>query len=284
MSLLTNKVLFDLFGNSYYYSYCIEFILNCKFKLNKENVINTLIIAKKKIPMTDKELQEYCSNNLNSVINFNIKNEKESTLFLHHIIYSSSDLYKKIISYSKENNIILNINEQNNEGFYPLLYFCAIDEYFELLINYARDNKIVLEMNSQDKNGNNSYFHIIKNGFKNKLKFTLIYKITKLLFDYAKETNYILDLNKKDNEGNSLLLYVILNTDCIYRDFKIKLVQLIIDHASEFNIILEFCEKNNEGKSVISEAYNNYEIFKLLIEYAEKSNVVSDIFKYANIL
>jgi len=291
LSLLTNKVLFDLFGNSYYYSFCIEFILNCKFIINNENIINTLIIAKKRIPMTDKELQEYCSNNLNSVINFNIKYEDGSTLFLHYICHSSLVFLHKIMTYSSENNIILNLNEQNNEGIYPLLCHVTSSninvEYFELLINYARKNKIVLEMNKKNKYGNNAIFNLIKRGYEIKYVSTSyinrICKIIKLLFDYAKETNYILDINEKDYKGKFPLSYII-HIDWINVDIKKKLVQFIIDYASELNIVLELCEKNDAGEFIILEIFNNYEMLKLLFEYAEKLNIVSDIFKYANIL
>ena len=239
LSLLTNKVLFELFGKdySYKYGYCVDTILNYKFIASIESIINTLIIAKKKIPMTDKELQEYISsNNLKPpVINFNIKNEKGSTLFLHSFINCHSFyIISEIISYSEENNIILNLNEQNNEGFYPFLYniyYRDVVRRFELLINYARKNKIVLEMNRQDKNGNNAIFNSIKRIYENKYvhisnynetyitnKLNEIYKAIKLLFDYAKETNYILDLNEKDNEGNFPLLHISHNTDYIRKD------------------------------------------------------------------
>ena len=292
LSLLTDKVLFELFGN-YNYESCIETILNFKFITNKESIINTLIIAKKRIPMTDKELQKYVFNNLKPpVINFNIKNEEGNTLFLHHIIHTYSELYKKIISYSKENNIILNLNEQNNEGFNSLLYETYYGniynvEYFEFLINYAKKNKIVLEMNKKNKYGNNAIFNLIKRGYE-RYYFTsensTEYRLIELLFDYAKETNYIIDLNEKDNEGNFPLLYITHKTDCIYNKIKKKLVQLIIEYAFEFNIILELCEKNDTGEFTILKIFNDYDMLILLFEYAEKLNIISDIFKYANIL
>ena len=302
LSLLTNKVLFKLFGSKYcLYRTCKNIILNYKFTINKENIINTLIIAKKRIPMTDKELQEYFSNNLKPpVINFNIKNENGSTLFLHNILRCGLDFIHAIITYSNKNNIILNLNEQNNEGVYPLLYRIhdrSIIFYFELLIDHARKNKIVLEMNRQDKNGNNTILNLIKSEYEDKyvpisgfdityvtIKYNVVFKVFTLLFDYAKETNYILDLNAKDNDGNFPLSCISHHTNYFREDITKKLVHLIIDYASEFNIILELCEKNDEGELVILEIFNDCKMLKLLIEYAEKLNIVSDILKYANIL
>jgi len=294
-SLLTNKILFELFGY-YRYKSLLDVILNFKFTVNKESIIDTLVMAKTGIAMTDNELQEYIYGHLNTIINFNIKNENGSTLFLHTVMnHNSFDLIRKIVSYSKKNSIVLNLNEQNNKGFYPLLvkqdvlyYF----EYLELLIGYARDNKIVLEMNRKDKTGDNALFNLIRYAYEYKCLFfpkdafnkDELYAAVNLLMNYAKETNYILDLNEKDSEGNSLLLYIICKTNYIHWCVKRELVQLIIDYASEHNIILELGGKNKKDEIVILEAAEDYEILKLLIEYAEKFNIVPEIFEYGNSL
>ena len=87
LSLLTDKVLFELFGN-YNYESCIETILNFKFITNKESIINTLIIAKKRIPARDKD-----GNNP----------------ILKAIIKGKVEILRLLEDYAKENNIILEV-------------------------------------------------------------------------------------------------------------------------------------------------------------------------------
>ncbi|OUM64919.1 hypothetical protein PIROE2DRAFT_60337 [Piromyces sp. E2] len=335
LSLVSNKVLFKLFGNPGYYATSIDIILNYKFTIKKENIVNTLIIAKKRLPMSGKEIQNYISNNLISAINFNIKNENGSTLFLHTITSSSSlNTIQKIISYSKDNDILLNLNEKNNDGNYPLLTVIGNDEsllelliayakenniilsinegdnegiypllkiinsnnninniYFinkmyeqlKLLINYARENKLILEMNCKDKNGNHPFLNLLKYGYNRILshKYTM-FEMCKLLIDYAKESKYILNLNEKDTNGNFLIS--IISDYCYENDLKIKLIQLITEYATEFNIKLELVEKNNKGEFILSETIYSYELFKLLINYAENNNIIQEVYKNVSLL
>ena len=86
--------------------------------------------------------------------------------------------------------IILELNEKDNIGWYPLLK--ATDknniEMVQLLIDYATENKIILELNEKDDYG---YYPLLDATYFDDIE------MIKLLIDYANKNKIILKLNEK---------------------------------------------------------------------------------------
>jgi len=57
-----------------------------------------------------------------------------------------------LIDYADKNKIILELNEKDNDGDFPLLWACRENniEIIQLLINYANENNIILELNEKE--------------------------------------------------------------------------------------------------------------------------------------
>jgi len=58
-----------------------------------------------------------------------------------------------LLDYAKKNNIILQLNEKNKDGYIPLLWCCRYNnlEMVQLLFDYAKENKIILQLNEEKK-------------------------------------------------------------------------------------------------------------------------------------
>jgi len=101
------------------------------------------------------------------------------------------------MEYAHQHKIVLELNEKNNNGWYPLymsIYNNNID-IVKLLIIYANQNKIILELNEKDKFfGYNPLYCAI---FRNNMS------IVKLLIDYAKKHHIILEYDKNNIGNNS---------------------------------------------------------------------------------
>ena len=67
------------------------------------------------------------------------------------IISGNTQEVKKILDYATEHKIILELNEKNKYGNYPLLRvtYCDNIEIVKLLIDYATENKIILKLNEK---------------------------------------------------------------------------------------------------------------------------------------
>jgi len=58
----------------------------------------------------------------------------------------------------------------------------------------------------------------------------------------------------------------------------IEIVKLLMDYANKHNIILQLNEKNEDGNSIMQAINNdNTEIVKLLMEYADNHNIVLEL-------
>jgi len=60
--------------------------------------------------------------------------------------------FQYLMEYAKENNIILNVNDKNNDGNYPFLVTlkCHNYEKMKILMDYAKENYITLEIHEGD--------------------------------------------------------------------------------------------------------------------------------------
>jgi len=197
---------------------------------------------------------------MNSSIDKSKKDLKEE--LNKEIIYGNTKEVKKILDYSTENKIILNLNEKDDIGSYPLLYetWCSNNiEIVQLLIDYATENKIILELNEKDKYG---WYPLIRATDNNNTE------MIKLLIDYATENKIILELNEKDKYEYYPLLYA------TYFD-NIEIVQLLIDYANKNKIILNLNEKGRYGFTSIFLAIqnNNIEIIKMLVKYSIENEI-----------
>jgi len=277
VSIITNEILFYLFSRVFNLNLILEKLFNFKFSINNDIIINTLLMYKNKIPMSNKNFQKYVSDNLKPVMNINVKDKAGDTLLLY-AINSIRDIeeVQLLIKYAKENNIILNVNEKNNEGDFPLMKIFNKPDFsmkalFEILTKYARESNILLELNEKNNSGEYPLLFLIKMGcirsFFNR-SLNTIFEIFKDLLAYAKENNIILQLNGKDNIGNyPLLLAIKKKNDAV--EFK-KIVRLLIEYADEQNISLEMNEKNDEGESPLFLAAHDKEIYQLLLNHAKK--------------
>jgi len=93
------------------------------------------------------------------------------------------------MKYADENKILLDLNEKDDDGEYPILLsvYRGI-KYVKLLIEYADKHHIILEMNDHNKN---KRYPLLMATFKNNIE------IVQYLINYASNHGLILDLNKK---------------------------------------------------------------------------------------
>jgi len=157
---------------------------------------------------------------------------------------------KLLIDYANKNNIILNINDKNKLGNYPLLWSIGKDnsvEITKLLIDYANKNNIILNIN--DKNKNN-YYPLLQSIVFNNVE------MVKLLMDYANKNNIILKINEKNIENMTQLN-----------------IQDTIDDISEINI--EIIKVLKENKDKLYDENNNHNFFNFidLFEIINKINM-----------
>jgi len=105
-------------------------------------------------------------------------------------------------NYANENNINLEINELDSNGWSPL--YKMINEnntdMVQLILEHASNNKIVLNLNEKGKDGWSPILDPMKGNNA---------KIVQLILDYAEKNNIILDINEKDDNGNYVLFKTI---------------------------------------------------------------------------
>jgi len=278
-TLITGTVLCTIIHNYYLKKYQSENMLKTIFQYkyyDNQFIIDCLLLKKKETGISDKDFKKFLNNN-KSIININDKGERGYYPFLYAIkeqepcTYDTSlpnaniNMMYLLIQYAKINNIIIELNERDEDGNFPLL--CAIykerKDIVKLLINYAEENNILLEMNAKNNNGD---YPLLCASFN--------IDITQLLIKYAGTNNIILEMNAKNNKGDYPLL-------CATKLFKssYKMVKLLIDYAKENNIVMEINGKNVKGNYPILNAIfsNNIEIIYLFIEYADENNIILEI-------
>ncbi|KAG4084540.1 ankyrin repeat-containing domain protein [Neocallimastix lanati (nom. inval.)] len=166
------------------------------------------------------------------------------------------------MNYANENNIILQLNDKNDSGFYPFLSAIIKDDLdiLKLIIDYAKKNNIILDINEKDNWGVSPLIIAVVRG----------YEFVKTIMDYANENNIILNINEKDNDGSyPLLVATFVN--------KLESAKLIINYANANNITLiingsDTRFKGNPMSYALS--YNNYEMVKLLIDYGYENDII----------
>ncbi|ORX71015.1 ankyrin [Anaeromyces robustus] len=206
------------------------------------------------------------------------------------------DIFKLLINYANQNNIVLNITEKNNKGNFPILqaYECGID-IIKALINYANNHNIILNFN--EKNGYGNY-PLLKGVEYNMFEIAMVIIqflktvennnmiMFKVLVDYANKKRLILDINGKNKENDYPLLiafkynnhgnYPLLNA---IKKSNEDMIQLLIQYANEHKIILNLNEKDNRGNSPLLNAIKkcNEDMIKLLIQYADEHEIILNL-------
>jgi len=300
---ITSEILFPLLSNVYYNKVNIlkKFFYFKFYKHINNNIINSLMLYKKGIPMSDNDIQIFFSCFLNPfIINVNEKNKNGSTPLLCLLNdRNNKELIQLLFEYAKENNVIVNINEKNNKGNYPLLKAAKNNKFaVQYFINYAKENNIILELNEINYYGEYPLLNAIENNDIEIVQLLLNYakeyniiieinekdmfendpwlkavkgnniEIVKLLTTYAKENKIILDMNGKNNSGYYPLLYAVKNDN-------IDMVRLLMSYAKENDIILEMNETNHCGYPLMCAVKkNNIEIVQLLINYANENKII----------
>jgi len=117
-----------------------------------------------------------------------LKGSEEEKL-LYAIIYEDIKKVKSILKRSNKNKKILDLNEKNEDGYYPLseAIFNNNVEIVKLLIEYANQHQIILNLNEKDNVGNYPLLEAIDNNNV---------EIVKLLINYALKHQIILIYNK----------------------------------------------------------------------------------------
>ena len=155
-----------------------------------------LFIYKNKTVFSDKELQSLFNKILIKINRPQIKQEDYLSLsnvqekynypLLSAIKKNNITIVKLLMEYAKENNIVLNINDKNNNEEFPFLSAIKFDnknddtKMVDSLMEYAKENNIVLNIN--DKNNNDEFPLLLAIDNKN----DNIYLVHSLM-EYAKE-------------------------------------------------------------------------------------------------
>ncbi|KAL6628713.1 hypothetical protein U3516DRAFT_739483 [Neocallimastix sp. 'constans'] len=153
---------------------------------------------------------------------------------------------KLLIDYANENKFILEINDKNDKGWYPLLKAIYNDNFgmIKLPIDYVNKNKLILEINEKDNDGYNPLLKSVENDN---------IEIIELLLKYSIKSKNTLKINEKESYEYYSLLRAINNNNT-------EIVNLLIDYA---NITID---------------NDNNEMVKLLIDYAKLNQVLSWLF------
>jgi len=109
-----------------------------------------------------------------------------------------------ILKNSTENKKILELNEKDKYGFYPLLWaiFWNNIEIVQLLIEYANQHQIILKLNEKNKYGN---YPLLVAIYNNNIE------IVQLLIDYANQHQIILEYDKKKIEDKPKIKNLLQN-------------------------------------------------------------------------
>ncbi|KAL6632921.1 hypothetical protein U3516DRAFT_775019 [Neocallimastix sp. 'constans'] len=116
----------------------------------------------------------------------------------------------------------------------------------------------------------------LQNNFKDNIK------IVKLLIDYANKNTIVLKIiendnveEKKNNHGSYPIIEAtkMNNIEMATREYNIKIVKLLIDYASKNDITSQINEQNNYKDYLLlfAASKDNIEIVKLLIDYANEN-------------
>eukprot|EP00833_Pecoramyces_ruminatium_P015563 jgi/Orpsp1_1/1189595/evm.model.d7180000073133.1 len=143
------------------------------------------------------------------------KMKMEIIQFLDATLRDNIEIVKLFIDYANQHDIILELNEKNNIGYYPLLWVTIKNdiEMIKLLIEYANKYNIILQLNKKNQNGSFPLSEAIDNDN---------IEIIKLLIEYANQHNITLELNEYD-----FVFYSNINEEIIKLLFKYEKEHLI---------------------------------------------------------
>jgi len=174
-----------------------------------------------------------------------------------------------IFIYSGKTNRILNLNDKNRNGDYPLLCACRNrrTNMVKMLIKYAEEHNIILNINDKNNNGQSPLSISVHSNSV---------EIVKTITDYAKKHNIILDIginyidNMIDiNDGKKYELLI-----AAIESNKLEIVILLMQYICEYYYIYN----NLNNQNVLSCSYilsyainkNSTELVKIVIDYAKK--------------
>jgi len=159
----------------------------------------------------------------NILLEINERNNFGDYPLLKSFSYYNTGIMKLLINYANENNIVLTVNEKNNFGDYPLLSAIHYNiEDFELLINYAESKDIKLEINDKNEEGYCPLSVAIAENSIEKVKILVDYAIDN---DINLKINYQsnLDISTEDNNINADMEILFCN---YYKKIKVDLKKI----------------------------------------------------------
>jgi len=183
------------------------------------------------------------------------------------------EMVQLLIEYANKNDIILELNNKNNDGYYPILLACYENnnKMVQLLIDYANKNNIILEIDEMDDDYH--CYPVLWACHNNNTE------IVKSLIDYANNNNIILELN----DINNYYLNYPISMACDNNNFEI--VKILLEYANKNSIYLSINVKSGNGwyPFLIASDNNNIEIIKSLIDYSNKNGIILEINEKSNI-
>jgi len=230
------------------------------FKKSKSDIENLIYAIENKNIDKVKSILEN-SNKIQKVLNLNEKNKNKTSPFLKSIIKMDNvfifeknlniyfEIFQLLIEYANEHQIILELNDRNKRGDYPLLRAISYNyvkstTIVKLLIEYANQHQITLVLNEKNGYGNYPLLEAVDNDN---------IEVVKLLIEYANQHHIILEVNEKDGIwGNYPLTKAIHNKNT-------EMIKLLIDYANQHQIILNYNKKKIGKKPEIIELIQNYE-------------------------
>lgn len=222
-----------------------------------------------------KIIEKY--NDMNCIIDLNKKDEIGNSL-LHLAINNNNDKIVEIllqhIEYHNFNLLKMILNDKNKEGTYSILNATS------------RNNIQIVKLLIKYANRNNIILDINSQnkGRNYPLKWAIYYnniEMIKLIVDYADLKNISLEINQKNQKkGYSFITTLIgltLSRDNNNDSIKnIEIINLLIDYANKKNILLDIDKKDKNGGYILEYAikFNDIELLKLFMNYAENKNIV----------
>lgn len=175
------------------------------------------------------------------------------------------EIAQLLMDYANKNNILLDVNEKDSLGAYPLFYAVHSGEVerAQLLMAYANTNNILLNINDKISNGN---YPLLWATRKNDTR------MVRLLIDYANYHHIVLAVNEKNDDKDYPLLWATQKNNT-------TVVQWIMDYAMENAILLSMNDVENDGfyPFLLATKNDNMEMVRRFIDYADKNKLVLSI-------
>ncbi|KAG4098415.1 ankyrin [Neocallimastix lanati (nom. inval.)] len=193
-------------------------------------------------------------------------------------------IFKLLMDYAQENNIILEINEKSKYGYTPIFGTTDNDnlEMLKLLLNYSEEKDIKLIINEdviKKIMAKNIYYVHLKNISEiNTIYMYLIYlyknkNIIKIIYSKNSYFSKIFNEFKKSKIDQKLKEF----NDAVYTN-NIQKLKIILNNTNENENILIINEKCfGVYPFIVTILMNNIEMVKLLIDYANNNKIIFKI-------